>query len=315
MNYNYSDLFYDEQQAYLGYNSYIIEPLNNTGSNTSYITNVAALGNYNQQNSVQTKGNNGKVSFNISAQYDERWSFGLNLNSHFSDFRRQSSFYETNGSPSYATGSTVNVIRFNNDLQTKASGFSLQLGIIFKPVKEVRFGLAYESPTWYRLEDKLSQNLVTSGYGLSTTPNPALYSTKITNPGATTVFEPYNLQTPSKTTASFAYVFGKKGLISTDFAFKNYAGTQFTPKNDFSSTNEFIDKNLNLSKEIRVGAEYKIEKVSLRAGYRWEETPFKTIYGDLTAYSGGLGFNFGSTKLDLSYVRSKRFYNESFFNQ
>lgn len=315
LNYNYSDLFYDEQQAYLGYNSYIIEPLNNTGSNTSYITNVAALGNYNQQNSVQTKGNNGKVSFNISAQYDERWSFGLNLNSHFSDFRRQSSFYETNGSPSYATGSTVNVIRFNNDLQTKASGFSLQLGIIFKPVKEVRFGLAYESPTWYRLEDKLSQNLVTSGYGLSTTPNPALYSTKITNPGATTVFEPYNLQTPSKTTASFAYVFGKKGLISTDFAFKNYAGTQFTPKNDFSSTNDFIDKNLNLSKEIRVGAEYKIEKVSLRAGYRWEETPFKTIYGDLTAYSGGLGFNFGSTKLDLSYVRSKRFYNESFFNQ
>ncbi len=319
LNFNYSDLYYNEQQAYLGYNSYIIEPTANTPLNTTYFTNVFTnpniIGNYNQQNSVQTKGNNGKVSFNISAQYDNKWSFGLNLNSHFSDFRRQSSFYETNSDPTYTTGTTVNGIRFNNDLQTKASGFSLQLGVIFKPVKELRLGLAYESPTWYRLEDVLSQNLVTSGYGLSTTPNPALYATKITNPGATTVFEPYNLQTPSKTTASFAYVFGKKGLISTDFAFKNYAGTQFTPKKDFTSTNDFMSKNLNLSKEIRVGAEYKIEKVSLRAGYRWEETPFKTTYGDLTAYSGGLGFNFGNTKLDVSYVRSKRFYNESFFTQ
>ncbi len=312
LNYNYTDLYYSEQQAYLGYNSYIIEP--STTSNTSYFSNVAALGNYYQQNSVQSKGNNGKVSFNISAQYNSKWSFGLNLNSHFSDFRQQSSFYETNESRS-STISSVNVIRFNNDLQTKVSGFSLQIGVIFKPVKEVRFGLAYESPTWYRLEDRLNQNLVTSGYGLSTTPNPTLYSTKTTNPGATTVFEPYYLQTPSKTTASFAYVIAKKGLISTDFAVKNYSGTEFTPKNDFKSTNDFMSRNLNTSKEVRIGAEYKIEKVSLRAGYRWEETPFKDVYGDLTAYSGGLGFNFGNTKLDISYVRSKRFYNESFFTQ
>jgi hypothetical protein len=36
--------------------------------------------------------------------------------------------------------------------------------------------------------------------------------------------------------------------------------------------------------------EYKIEKLSLRAGYRIEQSPYKnkTTVGDLTGYSGGL---------------------------
>jgi long-subunit fatty acid transport protein len=56
-------------------------------------------------------------------------------------------------------------------------------------------------------------------------------------------------------------------------------------------------------------AEYKIEKLSLRAGYRIEQSPYKnkTTVGDLTGYSGGLGYNFGSTKIDLSYAYAKKF--------
>jgi long-subunit fatty acid transport protein len=61
--------------------------------------------------------------------------------------------------------------------------------------------------------------------------------------------------------------------------------------------------------ELRIGAEYKIEKLSLRAGYRIEQSPYKnkTTVGDLTGYSGGLGYNFGSTKIDLSYAYAKKF--------
>jgi long-subunit fatty acid transport protein len=60
--------------------------------------------------------------------------------------------------------------------------------------------------------------------------------------------------------------------------------------------------------ELRIGAEYKIEKLSLRAGYRIEQSPYKNkTVGDLTGYSGGLGYNFGSTKIDLSYAYQKKF--------
>ena len=124
----------------------------------------------------------------FSTQYTDKWSFGLNLNSHFVDFRQSSSFFESNSNPKYATGSTVDVVRFYNDLYTYGSGFSFQLGTIFKPVKEVRLGFAYESPTWYRLTDELSQRLVTSGYGLNATQDNTLYSTVSTDPNTTMIF-------------------------------------------------------------------------------------------------------------------------------
>jgi long-subunit fatty acid transport protein len=69
-----------------------------------------------------------------------------------------------------------------------------------------------------------------------------------------------------------------------------------------------MSSTLQNTGELRVGAEYKIERLSLRGGYRYEQSPYqdKTTIGDLTGYSGGLGYNFGSTKLDLSHAYSKR---------
>ncbi|MEI7508247.1 MAG: outer membrane protein transport protein [Flavobacterium sp.] len=327
INNNYfSDLSYSQQQAYLGYNSYVINPIplasdptNYTNPNiNSYSSGIATVGNYYQENRITTTGYNGKLAFNFSGQYTDKWFFGLNLNSHFLDYRQSSSFFETNNNPKYATGSTVDVIRFNNDLYTYGSGFSFNLGTIFKPVKEVRIGLAYESPTWYRLTDELSQRVSTSGYGLNATVDNTLYTSNlVTDPNTTMVFQPYKLQTPGKLTTSFAYLFGKRGLISIDYAIKDYSGTSYGPKNDFSNTNATMSSLLTTSNEVRIGGEYKVQKISIRGGYRWEQSPYKDgkTIGDLTGYSGGLGYNFGATKLDLAYSYAKREYNQQFFSQ
>ncbi len=316
-NYNFDELYYNEQQAYLGYNSYIIDPTANANTNTSYYTNVAPGGNYYQENRIHSTGYNSKVAFNFAAQYTDKWLFGMNLNSHFLDYRQSSGFYESNSNPKFPTGSTVDVIRFSNDLYTYGSGFSFQLGTIFKPAKEVRLGLAYESPTWYRLTDELSQRVTTSGYGLNSTQNNALYSTVTTDPNTTMIFVPYKLQSPGKWTGSFAYIFGKRGLLSLDLTSKNYSTTTYKPKVDFSSTNTTMANNLTTATEVRIGGEYKIKKISLRGGYRYEQSPYKngTTIGALTGYSGGLGYNFGSTKLDLAYAYAKRDYEQQFFSQ
>ncbi|MEO0037426.1 MAG: hypothetical protein RIQ59_637 [Bacteroidota bacterium] len=319
-NYYFDELYYNEQQAYLGYNSYIIDPASTANSNTSYYTNVATgtpSSNYYQENKINATGYNSKATFNFAGQYTDKWLFGLNLNSHFLDYRQSSNFYESNSNPKYTTGSTVDVIRFSNDLYTYGSGFSFQLGTIYKPMKEIRLGLSYESPTWYRLTDELNQRIVTSGYGLSTTPNVNQYSTVVTDPNTTMIFVPYNLQTPSKFSGSFVYIFGKRGLISIDVASKNYANTTYRPKQDFTSTNALMSNTLTTSSEVRIGGEFKIKKVSLRGGYRWEQSPYKdgTTIGDLTGYSTGFGYNFGSTKLDVAYAYAKRDYNQQFFSQ
>ena len=141
----------------------------------------------------------------------------------------------------------------------------------------------------------------------------------VVDPNITNFYEPYRLQTPSKITGSLAYIFGKKGLLSVDYSRRNYGNTQFKPVNDayFAGINNAISNLLTSANELRIGAEYRIQAWSLRGGYRYEQSPYKnkTTVGDLTGYSTGFGYNFGGTKLDLSYASFSRNNQQGFFEQ
>ncbi|KIA85563.1 OmpP1/FadL family transporter [Flavobacterium sp. AED] len=310
---SYGSLNHGAQQAFLGYQGYVINPESTNSNNTQYTSNVPAGGNYYQENTISTNGYNGKLSFNAATSYKDKLYIGLNLNSHFTDYRQSTSFYEDNSAP-LTTDYTITRLRFDNELYTYGTGFSFQIGAIAKVTNEVRLGLAYESSTWYHLSDEFSQKLVavSSAANLPDTND-------VVDPQITNVYAPYKLQTPSKLTGSFAYVFGKSGLISIDYAMKDYSNTKFKPENDsyFRDVNSYMNSVLDKTNEVRVGAEYKIEQLSLRAGYRYEQSPYKnkTTVGDLTGYSGGLGYNFGSTKVDLSYSTAKRNSQQGFFSQ
>jgi hypothetical protein len=312
-NSSYGSLNSGAQQAFLGYNAYVIDPASTDSNNTMYNSNVPGGGNYYQENTIITEGYNGKLSFNAATSYKDKLYIGINLNSHFTDFRKQSSFYEDNNAP-LTPDYTISKLRFDNDLYTYGTGFSFQVGAIAKVTNEIRVGLAYESSTWYNLSDELSQKLVT--VSSNSTGNDI---NDVSDPRLTNFYAPYKLETPSKGTGSFAYIFGKKGLISIDYAIKDYSKTKFKPESDsyYQSLNNLMNNTLDYTGELRIGAEYKIEKLSLRAGYRLEQSPYKnkTTVGDLTGYSGGLGYDFGSTKIDLSYAYAARDSQQGFFTQ
>jgi long-subunit fatty acid transport protein len=65
--------------------------------------------------------------------------------------------------------------------------------------------------------------------------------------------------------------------------------------------------------EVRLGGEYKIKQVSLRAGYRFDQSPYKVdqAFGDLTGYSGGIGYTFGENRIDLAYTYEHRNMNQA----
>ena len=313
-NSNFENLDYGGQQAFLGYEGFIINPVDeNNTNNTQYSSNVPSGGNYYQENSVYSTGYNGKLSFNAATSYKDKLYIGLNLNSHFTDYQTSSSFYEDNNAP-LTNNYTLSRLQFKNDLSTYGTGFSFQVGAIAKITNEVRFGLAYESSTWYKLTEELSQSLVAVSANTSGELEPDDVDPQVIN-----IYEPYKLQTPSKLTGSFAYVFGKSGLISVDYALKEYSNTKFKPENDpyFSTLNNDLNSILDTTGELRIGAEYKIEALSLRAGYRYEQSPYKNsvTIGDLTGYSAGLGYSFGSTKVDLAYSYAKRNSQQGFFNR
>jgi hypothetical protein len=313
----YDDLNFADQQAFLGYQGYVINP-NNTTNTSFYVANNPG-GNYKQENSYISTGYNGKLTFNGAASFKDKLLIGVNFNSHFSDYRQVTRFSESNNN-SQTIG--LRNLTFSNDLYTYGSGFSMNLGAIVKVNKEIRAGLAWESPTWFTLNDELKQDLSTTGFNYvdlnnNTQTIPGLSEA---NPDSNVIikYDPYKLQTPSKVTGSFAYIFGKKGLISIDYAIKDYSNTKFKA-NDAGSMriNQTMTEILDKTEEVRIGAEYRYKQFSFRGGYRREQSPYKNNWtvGNLRGYSAGLGYNFSDTKLDISYARTQQTNNPNTFQQ
>lgn len=304
---------FSDQQAFLGFETYIIDIADdyNENTNRSYKSLVAAGGNYYHENSIITSGYNGKLAFNFSANYQDKLMIGLNLNSHFTDYIKSSRFFERNNNNT-STNDYVKRIYFDNDLHTYGNGFSFQLGAILKLNDQFRLGASYESPTWHKLTDELTQSVVAVS-GNNTSELPA----DIANPNLTMIYPQYTIKTPGKVTGSAAIIFGKQGLISFDYSIKDYSSMRLKPENDYNTENSNIESLFTTSNEIRIGGEYKIEKWSLRAGFRSESSPYndKKIMGDLKGYSAGIGYNFGGTKLDFAYSGSKRDYSYQMFNK
>ncbi len=107
-----------------------------------------------------------------------------------------------------------------------------------------------------------------------------------------------------------AYIFGTQGLLSFDYSRKDYSTTKFKPTSDafFADQNNVMSNVLTDASTYRFGGEYKVKQFSFRGGYRFEESPYKNGFtvGDLTGYSLGIGYNFGNTKLDLTYDQANR---------
>ena len=298
---------FSHQQAFLGYESYILEPQSDTDDNTIYTSNVAP-GVFDQEFNYNSFGYNGKFSFNLATQYQDDFYLGINLNSHIINYDRSTYFFEGNSN----LGSTVNEIGFENILTTTGSGFSFQLGGIAKLSDQVRVGLTYNSPTWLNISEDTTQYISTirddNGNAINTSINPQVVN----------VFPEYKLQTPAKITGSAALIFDKKGLLSFDYSRKDYSKTKFKPESDayFTDQNNLMGNNLKASSTYKVGGEYRHKQFSFRGGYRFEESPYNdtNIMGDLTGYSLGLGYNFGNTKLDLSFDQSQRKTAYQFFD-
>jgi hypothetical protein len=292
---------FSHQQAFLGYQSFILEPDADDDNNTAYTSNLSN-GAFNHDYIYTATGLNGKVAFNFAAQHGDNFYFGLNLNSHFINYDRTTSLLETNSN----NNSLISTVEFDNTLSTRGSGFSFQLGGILKLSNEFRVGLAYDSPTWFTISEETSQSLFTNGD----------FGPKNVRPQIINVYPDYRLQTPAKITGSLAYVFGTQGLISFDYSVKDYSTTKFKPAGDFTGLNTDVANLLTSAATYRIGGEYKIEKFSLRGGYRFEESPYANGFtvGDLTGYSLGVGYNFGNTKLDVTYDAFERTSETPLFN-
>ena len=253
-----------------------------------------------------TEGGVNKYNFNFAGRYDFI-SFGINLNSHSVDYRVVNKYRENYVNN---TASDIRSALYQNEVRTVGSGFSLQLGAIAEVATGLRIGLTYASPTWYTLQDEMSQSLSTT-----TQSNGTFFA----NPNVVVVYEKYNFRTPGSWTVGASWVWNKQLILSADYMYKGYGNMRF--RSGLESENAIIQNTLGDTNSLRFGAEYRLplsktNHLFLRGGYRYEQSPYKTEYkpiGDLTGFSTGLGVSFGSMRFDLSYDRATRAYHPQIF--
>jgi len=257
--------------AVLGYNSYMIDHL----GNGIYEAGAAFTGGgiYNDLY-VREKGSVNSYDFNVGTTFADIVSFGLTVSVTDLDYRLYSDYSEV-------LNNAGNGFLMNNGLHTEGTGWQLKTGLIFKPIQELRIGLAYHSPTWYNMTDYYDAGIDYNLEGLvSPGPNDILASDKV----GSGIFGPYDykFRSPDKFIASIAGVIGQTAIISADYEYTNYSNSmKLFDRNgdilsDIDNPNDFIKNDFKGSSTIRVGAEVRVTpQFALRAGYAWMQSPLE----------------------------------------
>ncbi|MFK8267291.1 OmpP1/FadL family transporter [Capnocytophaga cynodegmi] len=295
---------WNARRAYLGIKTELVIPESPNASETNYIANADRTLRRQKYEVIQD-GQINKYNFNFASQFGNNIYLGVNLNSHPVNSNSLYSLRDDN----FESSSLVRYANHQVRVNTTGNGFSFQLGGIAKIGNQVRLGLSYQSPTWYKLEEQSREVLYSTIFNKQTNRNEDKDVDLLNQYGDEIWFERnYKFRTPSSWVGSVAYVFGKKGLISFDYIYKDYENIYFTSDN-LKGENTIIQNTLSGTSSIRVGGEYRINALSLRAGMRYEQSPYKgssKYIGDLNGYSFGAGYSFGSIRLDVSYDIAKQ---------
>lgn len=198
-----------------------------------------------------------------------------------------------------------------NNVVSKGSGVGAKLGVIYRPIHELRIGVAYHSPVFYSMSESYDAYLADDmGYYVSDSE----YKSGTTSSARFANY--YDLRTPSKWVISAASVLGNNFIFSADYELTDYRNMKLSVPGNSSNTfydydNDFITQDFKLSSTLRLGAEYRFnQRLSARLGYAWIQNPYnndfksdgnslvagsKTIYrmeGDSNYFTGGLGYRF-----------------------
>ncbi|MCM1336054.1 MAG: hypothetical protein NC187_06405 [Candidatus Amulumruptor caecigallinarius] len=158
------------------------------------------------------------------------------------------------------------------------TGVNVKLGVIVKPINELRLGLAVHTPTWYSLSSESSASVIGD---FSTTMSDGtvnrLRTDTYTNDGILDYFE-WSLKSPWRFSVSAAGVIGTKAIISAEYEYRPYQSMRLSLPDgwDVNVANDDAKNYYQATNTLRLGAEYRVTPAfSLRAGYSYVSAPAK----------------------------------------
>lgn len=321
--------------AILGFDSRLISPEGDPDSPTwkgLWGNGTKGIGRY----TTQTRGGVDEYNISFGGNISNIVFWGMDFGIVDFNYTQQSIWNE----------SLLNAITANNDnvfVNTNAdwdlynyynvngSGFNYKLGIIVKPIQELRLGFAFHTPTWYNFTQTFYADVDYNYSGDFTEKGGAQ-----TNNGSDG-YSDFRLRTPWHFIFSAAGVISNKVIVSADYEIipygkmhladpssKDYWGNALI--NSYAADNADIAKIYTTTHNIRIGAEYRVlPQLSLRAGYSYETSPVSSAaksgkvdvypagtrpyyqFDNATSYiTCGLGYRYKAFAVDLAYVHKSR---------
>ena len=272
-----------------------------------------------QENKITTTGGITELAVAFAGNKEDKFYIGGTVGVPIVHYERRIEFTESD--PNKDVTNNFKFSRYEEKLTTTGVGLNAKLGIIFKPVQQMRFGVAIHTPTIYGLKDQLYTKMVTDVEKLFARTNP-------NDPGIDSITSDYygspdykyNLSTPWKFIVSGSYLFHEvedvsrqRGFITADVEYVTYGSSRFSSADNAADDEAYYD---NVNKAVkgaykgafnfRVGGELKFNTLMTRLGFAYYGNPYEdgAFKAGRKIFSGGLGYRDRGIFIDLTYVHS-----------
>lgn len=276
---------------------------------------------------VNSSGGIGEYNFagGLSLNDNVYLGFGIGIQD---IYRKQSVTYNETYSNNEGAADPANGMTYTQHTRISGTGVNFKFGVIANPVKGLRLGLTFHTPTWNSIEKRYSAEMGSVFPGSGPGTSASFYSDR------TDTWEyDYRFSTYGRLAAGASYTFGNLGLISVDYEcdFYNWmrlrvpSGERYfqddfgTVHDEFKIHKQTIKDSYKPRHTVRIGGEIKATPaLALRGGFAYQGSFLendKAVFNEPMPYktmniSTGLGYRFNNVfSLDLAYVFMKTDYS------
>lgn len=216
-----------------------------------------------------------------------------------------------------------------NYLHSEGTGVNFKLGLIWRPIQQLRIGAAFHTPTFYDMRDTYRVDAMLTAYLKDGNDRyNELYRADNQSNDGYNYSSTYTISTPWHFLGSVAGVIGTSGIISLDYEY--VANQTMRVGNDRGDNWPDVTYNVKNyfkpSHIIRLGAEYRLTPAwSLRAGYSYKTSQVKKDVDDRNCniatvgsnpayqydnavhnFTCGVGYHHKAFYADMAYVHKMR---------
>lgn len=335
-NWNWNNIVPEYWNAALAYRGFLVDQVDPNKPDSWQPTWVTPNADVDHYTMLRSKGSIGEYVLSVGANINNKIYIGASLGIQSVYQRKYIDYVEEYfySDPSQAipdfgnSGLDYQLLRWklNQSVIVDGTGVNFKAGVVYRPMANLRLGVAIHTPTYYSLDRKFQSAAAGLAYAnndtdpnvkpddegyISTAGDPNMTSPLLVDDGPNS----WSFVSPTRLMFGASYTFGERGVISVDYERDWYNGIRIKDNPSgldsqswYNDTFRDVFKGSNI---LRVGAEFKpLPVLALRAGFGYSGSMLKddkTVLAspaikETTYYGAGIGFVLArGVLLDVAY--------------